>query len=84
MTSKATTEASGHEFPFDEGDQVRVRVREQRDSGPIRHEFRGECVKIREMRGPGSATARIDLDFGVTNSVTLRAYEAEFEVIDGE
>lgn len=72
---------SDHNFPFGEGDQVLVRVRENGDSGNIEAKFSGKCSSIRDKSSPGSATARIDLPFGTMNSVTLRAYEAEFEVV---
>lgn len=72
---------SENDFPFEEGDEVLVRVRENGDSGNIEAKFTGECSSIRDESSPGSATARIALPWGTMNSVTLRAYEADFEVV---
>ena len=68
------------EFGFDEGDTVLVRVRE---SGRIVAKFQATCSQISDSSGIGaSPQARFDLPFGVMNHVTIRPYEAEFEVVD--
>lgn len=72
------------EFPFEEGDQVLVRVREHGSSGTIVAKFEAECGDIDDDRPLAGAVARFDFDWGLMNRVTLRAHEAEFEVIDGE
>lgn len=73
------------DFPFGEGDDVLVRVRENGTSGNIVAKFEGEYVGFSDAGVVGSKQARFDLPFGVMNSVTIRPYEAEFEVVgDGE
>lgn len=69
-------------FGFEVGDTVQVTVREHRTSGPITAKFEAECVGFREGVSATSPTARLELPFGMMNSVTLREYEAEFEVIE--
>jgi len=68
-------------FPFEVGDKVRVKVREHGTSGNIIAKFEAECSRIEESTGITSPRARFDLPFGTMNSVTLRAHEAEFEVM---
>jgi hypothetical protein len=69
------------EFDFDEGDTVLVRVRENGTSGKIVAKFEATCSRISERDGVGpSPSARFELPFGTMNAVTLRPYEAEFEV----
>lgn len=70
------------EFDFSEGDTLLVRVREHGDSGNIIAKFEAECRKIQGGRGFGSPKARLDLPFGDMNTVSLRPYEAEFEMIE--
>jgi len=72
---------SDHDFPFKEGDDVLVRVRENGIRGNIVAKFTAECSQIRDEPSPGSASARFDFEWGTMNSVTLRSYEAEFEVV---
>lgn len=61
-----------------------VRVRENGTTGTIVAKFTAECAKIRDSPAPTSKVARFTFDWGVSNSVSLRPYEAEFEVVDGE
>lgn len=75
MSSKTT------DFGFKEGDMVLVRVRENGTRGNIVCKFEAECADI-SGRGPGSKVARFPLPFGTMNTVTIRPYEAEFEVTD--
>ena len=71
------------DFPFGEGDKVRVRVRENGTSGNIVAKFEATCTEIDDGRGVGTTeSARFTMPFGVMNSVTVRPYEAEFEVIE--
>lgn len=79
MSTKETD--ADHGFPFEEGDEVLVRVRENGTSGNIVAKFEAECDRIEDNGDLMSATARFDFDWGTMNSVTLRSYEAEFEVI---
>jgi len=65
-------------FEFDVGDEVTVRVRENRTSGPIVLKFTAECTKI-DRFGTGRVQATFDLP-GLMNSVSYAEYEAEFEV----
>lgn len=67
------------DFPFDEGDKVLVRVRER---GTIVAKFEAECSRIRDRDDLTSPSARLDMPWGTMNSVTLRPYEAEFEVLE--
>ncbi len=70
-------------FPFEEGDDVLVRVREHGTSGKIVARFMGTCDIIHDHDGQvKSPMARIRLSWGLNNSVTLRPYEADFEVLD--
>lgn len=71
------------DIEFEEGDTVLVRVRENRTSGSLRAKFIAEVDRMGEYGGyTGSPRIRLDLEFGTMNSVTLRPYEAEFEVVD--
>ena len=72
------------EFPFDEGDTVLVRIRENGTSGDIIAKFEAECEEIVEERGLGSPKARFEMPFGRINMVDIRSYEGEFEVISDE
>lgn len=67
-------------FPFEVGDTVLVRVRERGDSGRIVAKFEGVCHSFSEGVGR-SAFANISLPWGLNNRVSLRYYEAEFEVV---
>lgn len=69
------------DFDFESGDRVLVRA--QGDNGTLVAKFVGECVGFRAGFGPGSDTARIRLDAGSSNYVTLKSYDAEFETVDG-
>ncbi|UBF23395.1 hypothetical protein HATV-3_gp45 [Haloarcula tailed virus 3] len=69
------------DFGFAEGDTVLVRVRENGTRGNIVCKFEAECADI-SGRGPGSKVARFPLPFGTMNTVTIRPYEAEFEITD--
>ena len=74
------TESGMDRFGFERGDQVLVRVRENGDSGNIVAKFEAECEEI-YVDGPGSGYARLDVPWGLMNSIKLRYYEAEFEVV---
>lgn len=77
--------AEESDFPFSAGDTVLVRVRENGTSGKIIAKFEAVCSDIEDPSGIGtSEKARFNLPFGLMNFVTLRPYEAEFEVVDGE
>jgi hypothetical protein len=69
-------------FPFDEGDTVLVRARENGTRGTIEAKFEAVCEEIVEGRGFGSPKARFEMPFGRMNMVDIRPYEAEFEVIE--
>lgn len=71
-------------FPFEVGDTVLVRVREHGDSGDILAKFEETCSEISERPGPQSPIARFQCDWGIMNTISLRSYEAEFEVLDHE
>lgn len=84
--SETEIETDGEEspnFPFEEGDTVLVRVRENGDSGTIIAKFEAECDGFTRMVG-GSQMARLSLPWGLNNTVSLRYYEAEFEVVSDE
>lgn len=70
--------SDSNEFPFEEGDTVLVRVRENGTSGNIVAKFESECREI-ETFPTGRTQARFDLP-GMMNSVAYTPYEAEFEV----
>lgn len=80
MSSEA---AADHDFPFQEGDTVLVRARENGTSGTIQVKFTAECMDI-SGNPAGTAVARFPMPFGVMNSMTIRPYEAEFEVVDDD
>lgn len=67
------------DFDFEVGDTVLVRVRENGTRGNIVAKFEARCSGIREAPG-GSEVARFDVPWGLMNAVSLRSYEAEFEV----
>lgn len=70
------------DFPFSEGELVTVTARED---GEAVARFTAECEEISGGSTPiESAKARFPLPFGTMNTVTVRPYEAEFEVHDGE
>ena len=76
------TQSEANDFPFGEGDTVLVRVRENGTRGNIVAKFEADCRHIRDDGGlGGSPRARFELPFGIMSSVTLRPYEAEFEVV---
>jgi len=58
-------------FPFEKGDRVRVDVTDA-DAA-----FTGVCRQIDEERF-GAPTVYFDLPFGLANTVSVAAYEAEF------
>ena len=70
------------DFDFEEGDVVLVRARENGTSGNIVAKFEAECKRIDERMG--RPVARFDMPFGTMNSVSIRPYEAEFEVVGDE
>lgn len=73
------------EFPFEEGETVLVRARENGTSGNIEAKFTAECEDISSgVSEVTSPIARLALPFGPRNTVTIRPYEAEFEVVDDE
>ncbi|MDS0280038.1 hypothetical protein NDI85_19830 [Halomicroarcula sp. S1AR25-4] len=72
--------APDHDFPFEEGDTVLVRVRENGTGGNIVAKFTAECTSIDARPGPTGDFARFELP-GMMNSVSYRPYEAEFEVV---
>lgn len=83
MSESATDEEPA--FPFEVGDTVLVRVREDGKRGRIIVKFEAECVEITNRTDRGivgrTPNARFEMPFGVFNSVTIRPYEAEFEVL---
>ena len=82
LSDEQATNTGQSEFPFVEGDDVLVRVRENGTSGNIVAKFTAECTNIRPGGPPGSSpSARFRLPWGSMNAVTLRYYEAEFEVV---
>lgn len=70
------------DFDFGEGDTVRVTVHEGSPHGSVVAEFMGECVGFGERPGPSSDEARFKLPFGTANSLTVKPYEGEFEVVE--
>lgn len=68
------------EFPFEEGDMVLVKYRDG-PTGRMQVKFVAECADI-SGRGMGSDVARFGMPFGTMNSVSIRPYEAEFEVVE--
>lgn len=72
---------SESDFPFEPGDRVLVRVRENGTTGNIVAKCEAECSDIRNKPYPSSEVAVFDLPWGVMNTVSLRPYEAEFEVV---
>lgn len=73
------------EFSFEKGDTVLVRARENGDTGQIQAKFTAECADISGGAAGGTPVARFPMPFGTMNSVSIRPYEAEFEVLeDGE
>lgn len=71
------------EFPFDEGDDVLVRVRESGDTGDIIAKFEAECERFKEgILGTSTKAVLVtewhDWPFRLAN------YEAEFEVVGDE
>ena len=68
---------------IDRGDKVRVTLRTEAGSQRAVHQFEGEVRKIRERGLSESQIVDVRLPFGVANSVSVPAYKAEFEVIDG-
>lgn len=77
----STAEESEHDFPFEAGDTVLVRVRENGTRGNIVAKFEAECVDISPGVMGTSATARFDLPWGRRERTKLSPYEAEFEVV---
>lgn len=71
-----------NEFPFDEGDSVLVRARENGTTGKIEAKFVAECFDIRRSNAVVSPTARLRMPFGNHQTVSMRPYEAEFERLD--
>jgi hypothetical protein len=71
------------EYEFAEGDTVLVRVRETRQNGPLRAKFVADVESIRETE-LGGDTVTLDMGFGDSmNTIRLKPYQAEFEVVDG-
>lgn len=74
---------SDHEFDFEKGDWVLIRVRENGTSGAIRAKFVAKCEDIRAPDGVVSPLARFTPPWDRIADLTLREYEAEFEQVDG-
>lgn len=72
------------DFQFEEGDTVLVRARENGTSGKINAKFKAECKDISGSLVGESRVARFEMPFGTMNSVTIRPYQAEFEVVDDD
>ncbi|WP_254810699.1 hypothetical protein [Natronosalvus amylolyticus] len=72
------------EFDFETGDRVLVRVRENGTSGPIKAKFEATVTRIREGVMGSSPTAYFDPPWDSIGGVSLRPYEAEFEVIQDD
>ena len=71
-----------NEFPFEEGDRVLVRVRENGKSGRMVAKFVADCEEIRS-RAPGmSLVAELNPPWTQIGTVDLHPYEAEFEKIE--
>jgi microcystin degradation protein MlrC len=70
-------EAASAAFPFGEGARIRVT-----DGGEYGAEFTAVVDSISNGPASGSPVARLELDFGIMNSVTIRPREAEYEVLD--
>lgn len=71
-------------FPFDEGDTVLVRVRENGETGNIVAKFTAECAEIPSRPRLLPTIARFEVPWGMcTSPITLRPHEAEYEVVDG-
>jgi len=78
----STSSKSADGFPFDEGDDVLIRVREHGTSGNIVAKFTAECTSIMETTVTGTPVARFSLPWGSVESTKLRPYEAEFERVE--
>lgn len=77
--SDAETE---HSFPFEAGDNVLVRVRENGTTGRIEAKMELVVDEIRQARPHGTATAIFDPPWGRQGDVVrMKPYEAEFEVM---
>lgn len=70
------------DFEFEEGDRVRVRVREHGTRGNILAKFDADVRGFRPAVGPSSDYACFDPPWDSIGGVTLRSTEAEFEVLD--
>lgn len=79
------SESDARTFPFEKNDYVLIRVREHGTSGSLRAKLVAQCKRIRESGSPAapSPVATFDVPFGPFNSITMRPYEGEFEVVDG-
>jgi len=66
-----------------EGDTVRVKIRSEPGSERVVHKFEGEITNIDEPHSTGGETQyRVRVPVGLMNVLTIRQYEAEFEVIE--
>lgn len=80
MSEEIGREARTHEFEFDKGDEVLVRVREHGTSGNIVAKFTATCDSIYSTPFGGSK-AKFKLP-GAMNYLSYAEYEAEFEVVE--
>lgn len=70
------------EFPFEAGDTVLIRVRENKTSGPLRAKLVAECTGFEGEDRMTGTRARFDFPVRTMNSITLATYEAEFEPVE--
>lgn len=78
------SKTSSLEFGFEIGDRVLVRVREHGNSGNIKAKFEADVDDIREGVAGSSPTAVLNPPWDSIGGVSLRPYEAEFEVLDDD
>lgn len=79
MSESAST---SDDFGFERGDRVRVRVRENGTTGNIVAKFDADVRGFRSGVGPSSDHVCLDPPWDSIGGVSLRSYEAEFEVLD--
>jgi len=67
-----------------EGDKVRVKIRSDIDSERVVHKFEGSVTKVsdKDSNLGGAKSHRIQIPVGIMNVITVREYEAEFEVLE--
>lgn len=74
------------QFPFKKGDDVQVKVRENRNSGNIVAKFEAECIGILGNYGRvgPNERAHLRLPWGRSESTFIRSTEAEFELLEDD